>query len=107
MATRLAARWLRQAAHLGHATGNQGLVAGEVVANQCPLPVAQEVAGMLASPGLAEVIHHGFHVFERPWRVGPQVGAMRRSLARFEHLHWRLVGVQHTVAEYFRLERID
>ena len=32
---------------------------------------------------------------------------MCRAFTRFEHLHWRLVGVQHAVAEYLGLQSID
>ena len=98
---------VRQAADLGHAAGDRGLVTSEVVADQCPLPVAQEAAGMLARSGLTEVVHHRLHVFEGPWRVGPQVSPVRSALARLEHLHRRFVGVQHALAQYLGLERID
>ena len=98
---------VRQATHLGHATGDQGLVAGEVVAGQRPFPVAQEVAGVLTGPGFAEVVDNGLHVFEHPWCVDPQVGPVRSSLARLEHLHRRFVGVQDAAGEYFGLQRIE
>ncbi len=39
---------VRQAADLGHATGDQGLVAAEVVTGEAASPVAQEAPGMFA-----------------------------------------------------------
>ena len=98
---------VRQAASFRDAIGKPCLVASEVVADQRSPPVAQEVTRMFAGPGLAEVVDHGLHIFEGAWGVGPEVSPVRRSFARPEHLHRRLVCVQHTAAEYLGLERID
>lgn len=46
---------LRQAPHLGHASGHQRLVAAEVIAKQAVLAPAQEGARVLARAAPAEV----------------------------------------------------
>ena len=87
-----------QAPHLGHAAGDQGLVAAEVVAGQAALPglvgaVAQEAPGVLARAGFAEVVDHSLDALEGPRRIGPEVGAVRLAIAGLEHGHRRLIGV--------------
>lgn len=61
---------------------------------------------MLTGPGFAEVVHNGLDVLEGSRCVGPQVGAVARTLAGLEHLHRRLVGVQYALAQYLGFERI-
>lgn len=97
---------MRQAAHLGHATGDQRLVAAEVVTGQTAPPVAQECPSMFTRARFAEVVDHGLHIFECPRGVGPEVGPVRLAVARLEHLHRRLIGMQHAVLEHLSLERI-
>lgn len=87
-----------QTAHLGHAAGDQGLVAAEVVAGQAALPglvgaVAQEAPGVFARAGFAEVVDHSLDALEGPRRIGPEVGAVRLAIAGLEHGHRRLIGV--------------
>jgi hypothetical protein len=90
---------VRQAAHLGDATSDRLLVSGVVVADQTALPIPQEGSGVFAGARLAEVVHHGLGIFECPRRVGPQVGPVRLAVARPEHLHRRLIRMQHAVLE--------
>lgn len=87
-----------QTAHLGHAAGDQGLVAAEVVAGQAALSglvgaVPQEAPGVFARAGFAEVVDHSLDALEGPRRIGPEVGAVRLAIAGLEHGHRRLIGV--------------
>ncbi|MDT4883621.1 hypothetical protein FQZ97_1196780 [compost metagenome] len=45
-------------ADLGHALLEAGLVAGEVIADQLAVPLAEEVACMLARTAWAEIVDH-------------------------------------------------
>ena len=58
---------------------------------------------MLSRSGLAEVVDHGFHILKRPKRIGPKISSMCFLRSGFEHLHWRLVGMQYGAAEYLLL----
>lgn len=65
-----------QTAHLGHAAGDQGLVAAEVVAGQAALPglvgaVAQEAPGVFARARFAEVVDDRLDVLEGARGIGP------------------------------------
>lgn len=101
---------MNQVTHLGHTTGDQGLVPAEVVTGEAAFPVAQKRPRMLACARFAEVVHHCFDVFKGPGRVGLQVGPMRLAISQssgLEHGHWCLVGVQHTVLEDHGLQGVD
>ena len=52
---------------------------------------------MFAGARLEEVIHHRLVIFECTRSVGPQVSTVRLAVAGPEHLHRRLVGMQHAV----------
>ena len=97
---------VRQAADLGHTTCDQGLVAAEVVTGQAAPPATQEGPRMITGARLAEVVDHGLHIFECPRGVGPEVGPVRLAVAGLEHLHRRLIGMQHAVLEHLSLECI-
>ncbi|MPN31490.1 hypothetical protein SDC9_178964 [bioreactor metagenome] len=87
--------------------GEALLVAAKVVADQAAPPLAQELACMLASAGLAEVVDQGLHAIERGVRVSPEVGAVRAALAGLEHLHRYLVGVKDCSLEHLVFQGID
>lgn len=84
-----------------------GLVPAVVIAHKLALPVTQEGAGMLAGAAVGEVIDYGSHVCELRCGIRPQVGTMRFSLTGTEHLHRRLIGMQHALLQYLLMQRVD
>ena len=62
---------------------------------------------MLTGAAFAEVINHRFQVLKRPGRIGPQVSAVRFLVARLEHRHRRLIGMQDRAAEDFTLQGVN
>ncbi|MNU04924.1 hypothetical protein D3C72_2495470 [compost metagenome] len=62
---------VRQATYLGHATGDQGLVAAEVVTGEAASPVAQEAPGVFARARFAEVVDDRLDVLEGARGIGP------------------------------------
>ena len=98
---------MRQASALGHALGQSRLVARVVVAHQLATPAVQERLGILARTRLGKVVDDGFDVLEGPRAVRPQVRAVCLAVARFEHRHRCLVGVEHLVRQDNAPQRID
>ena len=103
---------VRQAPGLGHAVGEQGLVARVIVAGQRTTPgplagVAQELRRLAARTAFGEVEHD--QLVGTPGRaaVRPQVGTVRLARAWIEHGHRGLVGVQHILREQLGSHRID
>ncbi len=87
-------------------SAKQGLVAAVVVAHQAALPVAKEGPGVFARAAAREVVDHRPQGLERSGGIGPEVGAMRLALARCQHRHRRLVGMQHRAAQQLRLQGV-
>jgi hypothetical protein len=106
---------VHQAAHLGYAQLEAGVVAREVVADELAVPAvlagvgvqAQEAAYMLPATPLGEVEHDRLERVVGGGAVSPDVGPVRLLVARLEHRHRGLVGVQHPAAQHHRLERVD
>src|SRR5437867_3489406 len=101
----LAARVCKTSA-LSDALREQRVVALEVVACERAAPaslagVTQELHRMLAGTAVGEVEDDDLLIFERGGAVAPQVRTVRFAVARLEHRHRRLVGVQHAVVEQF------
>ena len=82
-------------------------VARVIVGDQFAAPIFQERAAVLARPTGREVVEHCSQAVARGRCVRPQVGPVRLARARLEHLHRRLVGMQHGFAQHFGLEHID
>jgi hypothetical protein len=95
-----------QAADLGHATGDQGFVAAEVVTGQAASPVTQEAPGVFARARFAEVVDDHPGVLEGARGICPEVSPVRFAIAGFKHRHRRLVGMQHAVLQQLGLHRI-
>ncbi|ENA27138.1 hypothetical protein HMPREF1487_09375 [Pseudomonas sp. HPB0071] len=95
------------AADLGHALLEAVLVAGEVVADQFALPVAQEAARMLTGPTRPEVVDHGLEVGEGAGCIGPDVSPLGLLRARGEHLHRGFVGEDDVLLEQAVAQGID
>ena len=62
---------------------------------------------MAPSAGLGEVEHDTLDRIEGRRAVAPQIRPMRLAVARLEHRHRGLVGVQHRSAEQCGLQRLD
>jgi hypothetical protein len=56
---------------------------------------------MLATAALGEVEDDGLDRVERCRAAAPQVRTMRLAVARLEHRHRRLIGMQHRLAQPF------
>lgn len=84
----LAAR-MGHAANFGDSLMEACLVAGEIVAHQLAIPLANKVAGMLARMARAEVVNDCPDRRKRRSAVGPDVSAVGLLLARCELLHTR------------------
>ena len=61
---------------------------------------------MLTGAGFAKIVDHRLQIFKRSWRIGPKVSPVGFLVARFEHLHRRLVGMHNRVAENLCFEGI-
>lgn len=84
-----------RASDLGDAVLERGLVPAVVVAYQFAVPARQERASVRTGAALGEVVDHRAQFAELSRRIRPQVCPVRFALAGTEHLHRRLVGVQH------------
>ncbi len=62
---------------------------------------------MLAGAAVGEVIDYGPQVCELRCGIRPQVGTMCFSLTGTEHLHRRLIGMQHALLQYLLMQRVD
>ena len=62
---------------------------------------------MRRGAAVGEVVNDGVHGIELRRAVAPDVRPVRLALARLEHRHRRLVGVQHRTLEQHRPQRID
>lgn len=62
---------------------------------------------MLASAALAEVVGQRLRVLEGSRGICPEVGPVCLAIARFEHGHRRLVGMQHAVLQQLGPQGID
>ena len=69
--------------------------------------VAQELHCMPPGEALGEVEHDQAVAVEAGAAVTPQVGPMRLAIARLEHGHWRLVGMQDGLCQQFLPQCID
>ena len=98
---------VRHAPDFGHPEVESCLVAAVVVADQLALPGAEEGARMFAGAAAGEVVDDRAQGRELRRCIGPQVGAMRLSLARTEHLHRRFIGMQHRLLQHLFVQRID
>ncbi len=98
---------MRQAADLGDALAEPRLVAGVVVTHQLAPPVAQEGAGVFARPTRGEVVDRGLQVGERCAAVRPHIGPVGFLLARGQHGHRGLVGVQHRLGQQCGAQSVD
>ncbi len=78
-----------------------------IVTNQLAALVAEELASMFACAAIGELVDDGAHVGELRRRVCPYIRTLRLSFAGNEHLHRRLVGVQHIVLEKHFAKRVD
>ncbi len=92
-----------KASDLGDPVLEASLVAAVVIAHQLAAPLAEESAGMLAGAAVGEVVNHCLQISELRGAVCLQVSAMGLALARREHLHRCLVGVQHVLLQQFLL----
>jgi len=100
-----------QASGLGHAQLEQRLVATEVVAHEFAAPAvltgqSEEVTGVLPGACFGKVEYDRLDLGHACRAVAPQVRPMRLAVARLEHGHRRLVGVQHAVHEHLVSERL-
>jgi hypothetical protein len=68
---------------------------------------AEKSLHVAPSAGLGEVEHDTLDRIEGRRAVAPQIRPMRLAVARLEHRHRRLVGVQHRSAEQCGLQRVD
>lgn len=84
-----------------------GLVAAIVIAHELAAPRSHELSGMFAGTAAGEVVDHGLQIGEWRRAVRPPVSPMRLALAVRQHLHRRLVGVQHVALQELFAKRID
>ncbi len=98
---------VRQTPNLGHPLGEQPLVPRVVVADELPRPAVEELLRVRRGTAVGEVVNDGLHGIELRRAVAPDVRTVRAPLARLEHRHRRLVGVQHWTLEQHRPQRID
>ncbi|MNZ96541.1 hypothetical protein D3C78_1157390 [compost metagenome] len=101
------------AACMGHAADLRDaqlkacFVASEVIADQLPVPVAEEVSSMFASTARAEVVNDRRQIGELAGGIRPNVSAMRFLRARRQHLYRRFVSVDDAVRQYGFAQRIN
>lgn len=67
------------------------VVASEVIADQLPVPVAEEISSMFASTARAEVVNDRRQIGELTGGIGPDVSTMSFLRARRQHLYRRFV----------------
>ena len=94
------------AANLRDATDKSCLVPRVIVTNQTAPPFTQEGSGVFFCFGLAEVKDHRFQILKRSKRIGPEIRPVCFLVAGLEHLYWRLIRMQHRVAQNLSLECI-
>ncbi|MCY1411601.1 hypothetical protein D9M71_269900 [compost metagenome] len=95
------------AADFGDALLEPGLVAGKVVTDQLAVPLAEEVARMLAGAAGAEIVDYGAQVGEGRGAVGPDVSPVSFLLAWSKHLYRGFIGVDHVLGQHCFAQRID
>src|SRR5579859_7682291 len=62
---------VRHATELGHALCKQCFIAGEVIADELPSPVSQEVPRVFTRPTVSEVVDDRLQILEGPGAIGP------------------------------------
>ena len=85
---------MRKAANLGDSRSEQALVARIVVADDLPDQPSRNVR-VRRGAAVGEVVNDRVQAIELRRAVAPDIRPVRAPLARLEHRHRRLVGVQH------------
>ena len=90
------------------ADSEQWLVAGVVVNNKMALPIVEEVSRMFTTTTGFIVEHDESRPqFEIVAAVGPQVGALRFTVAGIELRHRGFVGVQYATGKQVPYQSVD
>src|SRR5262249_54801608 len=92
-----------ETAYSQHASIEECLVAGVVIADQLARPAVEEAAHMLTAAAFGKVVNHCCHRPILSRAIAPEIRSMRVPESRLEHRHRSLVRVYDFLREQCRL----